>query len=458
MGEVLAGRYELVDPIGSGGSGSVWRVWDHAQGRYRAAKLLRHSDADSLVRFVRETSRRIEHTHVVAPDGWYGEDDRVLLTMPLVRGGSLATLLSDNGPLPMGYGIAVLRQLLQALDAIHAVGLVHRDLKPGNVLLEPTGTRAPHLRVADFGTAAEISAPRLTQAGYAIGTLGYMSPEQLRGEDPDPRQDLYAAAMVAVESFTGLRPPPQGPPPGVELDGPAGGAVSELLTAMSSPDPRARPATAAEALSWLDSIPDSHDLTLGQDPANPVEVFEQLAAPPQGWGSHGPDPGAPSPVRLTGHERGVMAAHPHAAQPEPARLADPSHHPGAAHSSGPTNHSGATPYSGPGHPQEASAPDTPTNPWAEAPNPTHHPGAAPGGWQPPGDVSATPHPWQPTSGATAMPGQPAATGRGIGAQPPGDPSTGGPADRPRRVPPAAWLLFGVGALLLATAAGLLALM
>ena len=161
MGEMLAGRYELIDLIDSGGSGAVWRIWDHRTGALRAGKILRQGDADALLRFVRETSRRIEHSHVVAPDGWYGEDGRVMLTMPLVGGGSLATLMRDFGPLPLGWGIEVLRQLLQALTAVHDVGLVHRDVKPANLLLEPTGRGRPHLRLADFGTAAAVDAPRL---------------------------------------------------------------------------------------------------------------------------------------------------------------------------------------------------------------------------------------------------------------------------------------------------------
>jgi len=96
LGEVFARRYELVDVLGHGGMGWVWRAWDHHEGRYVAAKVLRQSDASSLMRFVREQSFRVHHPHVVTPLGWVGEDDRVLFTMPVVRGGSVSTLLGDH--------------------------------------------------------------------------------------------------------------------------------------------------------------------------------------------------------------------------------------------------------------------------------------------------------------------------------------------------------------------------
>ena len=104
MGEVFAGRYELLDPVATGGMGTIWRVLDRADGQVKAAKILRQSDAASLLRFVREQSMRIDHTHVVTPLSWAGVDDRVLFTMPLVRGGSVADLLHEHGALPPALG------------------------------------------------------------------------------------------------------------------------------------------------------------------------------------------------------------------------------------------------------------------------------------------------------------------------------------------------------------------
>jgi serine/threonine-protein kinase len=133
-------------------------------------------------------------------------DDRVLFTMPLVRGGSVSTLLKKYGALPPRWVAMLLDQTLQALEAVHGAGIVHRDIKPGNLLLEPTGTGRPHLRLTDFGIAVPSDEPRLTQVAMAIGTPGYMAPEQIRGADPAPAADIYALGIVTLEMLTGRRP------------------------------------------------------------------------------------------------------------------------------------------------------------------------------------------------------------------------------------------------------------
>ena len=291
MGEVFAGRYELVDILDAGGAGTVWRAWDHREGAYRAAKVLRQSDSDSLLRFVRETSRHIQHPHVVAPYGWSGEDDRVLFTMPLVRGGSVATLLGDFGALPLGWSIELLRQMLTALTAVHGAGLVHRDVKPANLLLDATGAEHPNLRLSDFGAAARIDAPRLTHANTVIGTPGYFAPEQLRGADPDPLQDIYAAAVVALQMATGEPPTVEGALPEMKVHDQTGRELAHLLVLMTDTRPHVRPASAREALTLLGAVPGGHDLDLGADPANPVEIYDHIPELPEGWGAHGPSRG-----------------------------------------------------------------------------------------------------------------------------------------------------------------------
>lgn len=122
MGEVFAGRYELIDPIGRGAVGAVWRAWDQRRRRYVAAKVLQQSDAHTLLRFVREQALRIDHPHVLAPASWAADDDKVLFTMDLVGGGSLAHLIGDYGPLPARYVCTLLDQLLSGLAAVHAEG------------------------------------------------------------------------------------------------------------------------------------------------------------------------------------------------------------------------------------------------------------------------------------------------------------------------------------------------
>ena len=250
MGERFAGRYELIDPIGDGGMGTVWRVWDQRTQQVVAAKVLRQSDASSLLRFVRETAVRVAHPHVIAPLGWAGDDDRVLFTMPLVDGGSVSDLVAGAGPLPPGLVAELLRQLLDGLAAVHAAGVVHRDIKPGNLLLAATGSTRPHLYLGDFGIAVESTGPRLTTHDVVVGTPGYIAPELERGEDPSVASDLYAAGMVATVMLTGRRPARDGAAATLAAGGPA--LLSRLVTALTDVDPAARPASASEARAALD--------------------------------------------------------------------------------------------------------------------------------------------------------------------------------------------------------------
>ncbi|MDP2775527.1 MAG: serine/threonine-protein kinase [Nocardioides sp.] len=230
----LAGRYVLLDQVGAGGMGSVWRAWDLRERRLVAAKLLGRYDDALLQRFVREQAVRIRHRHVVAPHDWAADGGRVLLAMDLVAGGSVEDLLTEHGPLPEPLVALLLDQLLQALTAVHAAGVVHRDVKPANLLLEPGPV---HLRLADFGVAAVLGEQRLTGAG-PVGTRGYSAPEQERGAAPHPVQDLYAVGVVG-RRLTGRRP----------------GVLLPLLDALAHPDPALRPQSAADALVRLRRLP-----------------------------------------------------------------------------------------------------------------------------------------------------------------------------------------------------------
>jgi serine/threonine-protein kinase len=240
---VVAGRYRLLDQIGSGGMGSVWRAHDVRTGQDVALKVLgRHSSA-LLARFVREQAIRVRHPHVVAPHGWAAEDDLVVLAMELVPGGSVADLLREHGPLHAGTAAVLVEQLLLGLAAVHGAGLVHRDVKPANLLLEATGHDPPHLRLGDFGVAAPVADRRFTTVPGAIGTDGYMAPEQARGAPPDPAQDLYAVGRVALELVTGL-------PPSRQRDIPSH-PLRPLVERLLVTDPEQRLATADAALRLL---------------------------------------------------------------------------------------------------------------------------------------------------------------------------------------------------------------
>lgn len=292
MGDVFAGRYELVDPLGEGGVGVVWRVWDRKRQRYCAAKVLRQVDATSLLRFIREQSLRLHHPHVLAPTGWAGEDDKVLFTMPMIRGGSVNTLVGDFGPLPSRLTVLLLDQLLAALETIHAEGLVHRDVKPANLLLDATGRGRPNLWLGDFGIAAGVDEPRLTQGPYALGTPGYLAPECLRhGWDPDPRADLYSAGMCTVEMILGVRPDGDTDPAEAletaELPHPVPRALKDVVLRMTAASLTARTQSAVEARRALAAAGLLHDVS-AEELLGEVEVFDQVPPLPEGWTEHGP--------------------------------------------------------------------------------------------------------------------------------------------------------------------------
>ncbi|MFG2308999.1 protein kinase [Streptomyces sp. NPDC048566] len=299
MGEVFAGRYELVDPIGRGGVGAVWRAWDHRRRRYVAAKVLQQSDAHALLRFVREQALRIDHPHVLAPASWAADDDKVLFTMDLVAGGSLVHLVNDYGPLPPDFVLTLLDQLLAGLAAVHAEGVVHRDVKPANVLLEATGTGRPRLRLSDFGIAMRLGEPRLTETDYVVGTPGYLAPEQLLGSEPDFPADLFAAGLVALYLLEGAKPDAKalieyfaehGTPPA-----PRGipEPLWQVVAALLQPDPDARFRTATGARKALAA---AAELLPGPGPDDElVEVFDQLGPLPRGFGPQGPlEKGSPA--------------------------------------------------------------------------------------------------------------------------------------------------------------------
>ncbi|MFF7161467.1 serine/threonine-protein kinase [Streptomyces sp. NPDC008086] len=307
MGEVFAGRYELVDPIGRGGVGAVWRAWDHRRRRYVAAKVLQQSDAHSLLRFVREQALRIDHPHVLAPASWAADDDKVLFTMDLVAGGSLVHLIGDYGPLAPSFVCTLLDQLLAGLAAVHAEGVVHRDIKPANLLLEATGTARPRLRLSDFGIAMRLGEPRLTETNLVVGTPGYLAPEQLMGAEPDFPADLFAVGLVALYLLEGAKPDVKalvqyfadhgtpGAPKGIPEP------LWQVVASLLQPDPHARFRTATGARKALAS---AAELLPEPGPDDEIiEIFDQIGPLPKGFGPDGPLQRAPGVDESTAGRR-----------------------------------------------------------------------------------------------------------------------------------------------------------
>ncbi|MFE1992432.1 serine/threonine-protein kinase [Streptomyces parvulus] len=379
MGEVFAGRYELVDPIGRGGVGAVWRAWDHRRRRYVAAKVLQQRDAHSLLRFVREQALRIDHPHVLAPASWAADDDQVLFTMDLVTGGSLVHLIGDYGPLPPAFVCTLLDQLLAGLAAVHAEDVVHRDIKPANLLLEATGTGRPRLRLSDFGIAMRLGEPRLTETNLVVGTPGYLAPEQMMGAEPDFAADLFAVGLVALYLLEGAKPDakalvqhfaehgtpaaPQGIPE----------PLWQVVATLVQPDPPARFRTATGARKALAA---AAELLPEPGPDDElIEIFDQVGPLPAGFAPDGPlkrasglddaPPKDPAPDPPTDPRR--PSAPPTPAFPTPtASSPTPTPSSPTPTPSSPAPSPDSTPLSHSAHPSHSTPPSPPTPPEAPA--------------------------------------------------------------------------------------------
>ena len=252
---LVAGRYQLLDRIAAGGMGEVWRALDTVLERPVAVKLLRAGYAghgETLARFRAEARHAASLSHQgiaqVYDYGETGDGHPPYLVMELVDGPALTGLLA-RGPLDAATTIDVIAQAAAALDAAHSAGLVHRDIKPGNLLVGPGG----QLKITDFGIAHAAGSAPITRTGTLIGTPAYLAPERVAGASATPASDLYSLGVLAWEClaggapFTGLeievalahRDLPLPPlPPGVPAQ------VASLIAELAAKDPVARPATA----------------------------------------------------------------------------------------------------------------------------------------------------------------------------------------------------------------------
>ncbi len=203
----LGSRYLLDDLIGQGGMGVVWRGRDRETGDSCAIKLLRSefaADPAAVTRFVRERTAlvRFRHPNVVTLRDMIVEGDCLALVMDFVAGGDLSAYRRGcGGTLPLDEALRVTAQVCEALAAAHAAGIVHRDLKPANILLDEG-----QVRLADFGIARIVGESPATTTGMVIGTIGFMAPEVIRGEEPSPACDVYAVGITLYELLAGVQP------------------------------------------------------------------------------------------------------------------------------------------------------------------------------------------------------------------------------------------------------------
>ena len=206
--DILPPRYEHPEPIAQGGMGEVYRAQDSHLARTVAVKVLSERFADDegiRGRFTREglaAARLSKAPNTITIFDVGEHEGRPYIVMEYLAGGSLADRLRRDGAQPLGRALDWLRQTAAALDAAHASGIVHRDVKPANLLLDDDDC----VKVADFGVASAADLASFTEAGTVIGTAGYLAPEQARGETATPASDRYALAVVAFELLTGTRP------------------------------------------------------------------------------------------------------------------------------------------------------------------------------------------------------------------------------------------------------------
>ncbi|WP_248960032.1 serine/threonine-protein kinase [Sphaerisporangium perillae] len=279
-----------MDEIGAGAMGTVWRARNRDTGETVAVKLLREGltgDPDLVMRFVQERNvmRSLRHPNIVAVRDFVIEGERLALVMDLVEGGDLRTLLQRHGTLPPAEAARLMAQIADALAAAHALGVVHRDIKPGNVLIDGATGR---LRLTDFGVARIVHGPGLTQTTSIIGTPAYLSPEVADGSVPTPAVDVYAVGLILYELLAG-RPPFVGDHPMVLLRQHATAMPRRLpgmpdvlwsvISACAAKDPAARPhagevaAVLREAASSLAALPALPRVAREDPPSVTAEPF-----------------------------------------------------------------------------------------------------------------------------------------------------------------------------------------
>lgn len=317
---VLADRYALVSPLGRGGMGQVWEGRDERLGRPVAVKLVTaavlagQAEPDDLVRrFTREAAvtAGLEHPGVPAMYDAGEHDGGLFLVMELVNGYTISDLIAEQGPLPVPWVAGIGAQVAAVLAAAHERGIIHRDIKPQNVMLTRDGTA----KVLDFGVAAILD-QRITSSGAAVGTLAYMAPEQLDSLPATPRTDLYALGCLLYEMLAGepvfaatspaglMRKHLEQAPPPLHRDD-TDPWLDALVRQLLEKDPARRPADARETydrlLPYVRRLQPLGDIDPAAGSRSGMRLYSFLlvrlgCADAAAIGPPGPPPAAPPPA------------------------------------------------------------------------------------------------------------------------------------------------------------------
>jgi serine/threonine protein kinase len=207
VGTVFAGRYQIVEDLGKGGMGRVYKALDNEIGERVALKILKPeiaADEQTIERFRNElkTARQISHKNICRMYHLGRERGTYYITMEYVSGEDLKSTVMRVGQLSVGKTISIIAQVCEGLAEAHRLGVVHRDLKPQNIMIDKAG----NAKIMDFGIARSIRTKGITEAGVMIGTPEYMSPEQVDGQQADQRADIYALGIILFELLTGRVP------------------------------------------------------------------------------------------------------------------------------------------------------------------------------------------------------------------------------------------------------------
>ena len=260
QGSVIADRYEILKLLGEGGMGAVYKARDRELDRLVALKVIRAELAGHptvLARFKQELilARKVTHRNVIRIFDLGVADGLRFITMEFVEGRDLSSCLEGQTKFAPKEAVKILRQVCSALEVAHSEGVIHRDLKPQNIMIEESGRAC----VMDFGLARSVETTGLTQVGAVLGTPAYMSPEQAKGIPADERSDLFSLGIIAYQMLTGVVPfkaetvlasmllRTQGPPaPPVQLDPVIPQQLSDIVMKCLAADPSNRYQTAAE--------------------------------------------------------------------------------------------------------------------------------------------------------------------------------------------------------------------